>query len=75
MSVDLGRAKIYKEFEILKHRWRDTESVWKDVVRQEFDKEKWAPLEGSVLTCLGALDRLAPVLVQIREDCSNRSHF
>ncbi len=69
MSVDLGRATIFKEFEALRHRWADTDSIWKDVVREEFQKEKWAPLENSVLTCLSALDRIAPVLIQIREQC------
>ena len=78
MSVDLGRATLFKEFESLRHRWGDTESVWKDVVRADFDKDKWHPLEMSVLTCLSALDRIAPTLVQVREDCSNRGgsgHF
>lgn len=72
MSVDLGRATIFKEFEALRHKWADTEMIWKDVVRFEFEKEKWIPLEQTVLTVLGALDRLAPVLVQVREDCSRR---
>jgi hypothetical protein len=70
MSVDLGRATLFKEFEILRHRWADTEMVWKDVVREDFDKDKWHPLEQSVLTCLSALDRLAPVMVQVREQCA-----
>ena len=72
MSVDLGRATIFKEFEALRHRWTDTGSVWKDIVRIEFEKDKWIPLEQSVLTCMSALDRLAPVLIQVREDCSMR---
>jgi hypothetical protein len=73
MSVDLGRVTIYKEFEALKHRWNDTGSIWKDVVRQDFEKDKWSPMEAAVLATLSALDRLAPVLVQIREDCDKRS--
>jgi len=73
MSVDLGRATIFKEFEALKHRWNETGSIWKDVVRADFEKDKWSPLEASVLTTLSALDRLAPTLVQVREDCDNRS--
>lgn len=75
MSVDLGRATLFKEFEALKHHWANTESVWKDIVRQDFEKDKWRPLDASMLTCLSALDRLAPVLVQVREDCSKRSSY
>jgi hypothetical protein len=73
MSVDLGRNTIFKEFEVLKHRWNETESVWKDVVRVEFSRDKWVPLESSVMTALAALDRLTPILVQVREQCSGGS--
>ena len=72
MSVDLGRNTIFKEFEALKHRWNETESIWKDVVRTEFSKDKWVPLESAVLTALSALDRLTPILIQVREQCSDR---
>ena len=71
MSVDLGRNTIYKEFEALKHRWAETEAIWKDVVRAEFSKDKWQPLDSSVLTALAALDRLTPILIQVREQCSS----
>ena len=73
MSVDLGRATIFKEFEALRHRWNDTGSIWKDIVRQDFEKDKWNPMESAVLATLSALDRIAPVLVQLREDCDKRS--
>ena len=76
MSVDLGRTSIFKEFEVLRRKWVETESIWKDVVRLEFEKEKWQPLDSAVLVCLSALDRLTPVMIQVREDCSSRSgHF
>jgi len=75
MSVDLGRATIFKEFEALRHQWTDTGAIWKDVVRQDFEKDKWTPLEGAVLSCLSALDRIAPTLVQLREDCQKRASY
>lgn len=75
MSVDLGRTSIFKEFETLRIKWAESESLWKDVVREEFSKEKMTPLESAVLSCLSALDRLAPVMVQVREDCSSKSHY
>jgi len=75
MSVDLGRTSIFKEFETLRRSWAESEAIWKDTVRLEFAKDKWRPLETSVLTCLSALDRIAPVLVQVREDCSSRSQY
>ena len=73
MSVDLGRTTIFKEFEALKHRWKETESIWKDVVRAEFSKDKWEPLDSSVMVALSALDRLTPILIQVREQCSGHS--
>src|SRR5687768_17704341 len=47
-------------------------STWQDVVRQEFTEQSWNPLDMAVLTTLGAMDRLAPILTQVRHDCAGR---
>lgn len=75
MSVDLGRNRLFKEFETLRLRWGQTEHSWKDVVRQDFEKEHWNHLESMVLTTTAAADRLAPIIVQIRQDCSRPGEY
>ena len=72
MSLDMGRNRLFKEFEVLRVRWEQTELTWQDMVRGEFTKEYWDPLDLSLLTTLGAMDRLAPILTQVRQECAGR---
>jgi hypothetical protein len=72
MSLDMGRNRLFKEFDVLRLRWDQTQLTWQDVVRQEFTDGHWKPLDMAVLTTLGAMDRLAPILIQARQDCAGR---
>ena len=72
MSLDMGRNRLFKEFEVLRLRWEQAQLTWQDVVRAEFTQENWKPLDQAVLTALAAMDRLAPILVQVRQDCAGR---
>ena len=72
MSLDMGRNRLFREFETLRVRWDQAQLTWQDVVRQEFTEQDWNPLDLAVLTTLGAMDRLAPVLTQVRHDCAGR---
>ena len=42
------------------------------MVRHEFTEESWQPLDHAVLQTLGAMDRLAPVINQVRQECAGR---
>lgn len=72
MSIDMGRNRLFKEFEVLRLRWEQAQLTWQDVVRQEFTETQWNPLELAVLTTLGAMDRLGPILTQVRQECAGR---
>jgi len=72
MSLDMGRNRLFREFETLRLRWDQAQLTWQDVVRQEFTEQNWNPLDLAVLTTLGAMDRLAPILTQVRHDCAGR---
>jgi hypothetical protein len=39
-------------------------------VRREFEKTHWTALEERVRIALRAMDQLAPILTQVRHDCS-----
>lgn len=72
MSLEMSRNRIFKEFEVLRLRWEQTLLTWQDQVRQEFAADQWNQLDLAVLTTLGAMDRLAPVMNQVRQDCGSR---
>jgi hypothetical protein len=72
MSLDMGRNRLFREFETLRLRWDQAQLTWQDMVRQEFTEQSWNPLDLAVLSTLGAMDRLAPILTQVRHDCAGR---
>lgn len=72
MNLDADRYRLFREFELLRDHWQRTRRLWHDSVRDEFDKEHWAALEGAVLTTLGAMDRLAPIVNQMQQECAAR---
>jgi hypothetical protein len=72
MSLDMGRNRLFKEFEVLRLRWDQAQLTWQDVVRQEFTDENWTPLEQAVLATVAAMDRLAPIMAQAQHECAGR---
>ena len=72
MSLDMGRNRLFKEFDVARQRWDQTQLTWQDIVRHEFNEEHWKHLDLAVLTALGAMDRLAPILTQVRQECAGR---
>src|SRR5438128_1096176 len=56
MSLDMGRNRLFKEFEVLRLRWEQAQLTWQDVVRAEFTQENWRPLDQAVLTARAQLE-------------------
>jgi hypothetical protein len=69
LSLDTGRYQLYSSWKTLQERWAETDRYWRDAVRRQFEEQYWVPLEPAVLGTLIAVDRLAQVLVQARNDC------
>jgi hypothetical protein len=70
VSLDTGRYQLYSCWKTLQERWEHTDRYWRDPVRQQFEEQYWLPLEPAVLATLTAIDRLAQVLVQARNECA-----
>jgi hypothetical protein len=70
VSLDTGRYQLYSTWKTLQERWQETDRYWRDPVRQQFEEQHWSPLEPAVLSTLTAIDRLAQVLIQARNECS-----
>ena len=75
MSLDMGRNRLFKEFEVLQLRWEEAQVVWQDVVRQEFTEGHWTPLERAVISTVAAMDRLAPIMAQAQHECAGGREF
>ncbi|MFN4258895.1 MAG: hypothetical protein ACK4RK_06325 [Gemmataceae bacterium] len=71
MSLGTGRSRLYASLEALRHRWQQTQELWTDSVRRDFEENHWEPLEQQVVDVLHAIDQLAQVLAQAKQECSD----
>ena len=66
MSLDTTHDQLKAAWKLLSQRWEGTSALWRDAVRDRFEKEYWKPLETQVpATCKG-MSRLAQVIAQSR---------
>ena len=69
MSLTTGYMDLNAALKNVRLRWEDATPVWNDVVRREFEEQYWEPLVERTVAALRAIDRLAPVLLKLRQDC------
>jgi hypothetical protein len=50
--------------------WEQTRSGWNDAVSRDFEANHWETLETRVVAALRAMDRLAPIIMRAKRDCS-----
>ena len=71
MSLDTGRYQLYSALKTLRERWDATLEHWQDAVQQDFAETFWQPLEDRTRGALAAIDRLAQVVVRVRQECGD----
>ena len=69
MSVQDGKSLLNKALKDLMFRWADTKSQWKDVMAENFEKNRLGPLEMDLRSASGAMDNMAAILSKVRRDC------
>ena len=64
-----GRGKLYGTLKDLRLRWDDTERLWRDPVRRDFEENVWNPLVELSQAAIRGIDRLDQVLRQMQHEC------
>jgi len=64
-----GRGKLYGTLKDLRLRWEDTERLWRDSVRRDFEENVWIPLVELSQAAIRGIDRLDQVLRQMQHEC------
>jgi len=72
MKVDAGRGKLYSALKTVRHQWDAFEESWQDPVRVDFEEHLWDPLNRLSTDALHAIDQLAQIFAQMRNDCEGR---
>lgn len=70
MDVSTDRAKLHNTMRDLRALWHDLQEVWDDPVRRDFEKTYVDALEARVLAATRAMDQLAHILHEVRNQCS-----
>lgn len=69
MSLGSGRFQLANAFKSLKAEWEATESVWRDIVRQEFAEAYVDPLAIRLAAVITAMDRLDLAMTKMKQEC------
>lgn len=65
-----GTGRLHESMKSLRLRWNETQEVWDDVRRREFEAQYLTPLESQLTSTLEKMRRLAQVFAQARQECS-----
>ncbi|HMF15233.1 MAG TPA: hypothetical protein VKE94_23120 [Gemmataceae bacterium] len=70
MHLTTSAMELNAALKTLRLLWEETRAGWSDAVSRDFESNHWETLETRVVAALRAMDRLAPILMQAKRDCS-----
>ena len=62
-DLSIVASSLQHAMKTLRFRWDETQDVWNDSVRRQFDEQYIVPLEPQVSTTLKAAKRMVDILV------------
>jgi hypothetical protein len=74
MRFGTTRSQIYDAQKTARAKWQATEDHWDDNVRREHGEVIVDELDKAVSNILRAIDQLATMFVQIRQECEHRPY-
>ncbi|MBP3953833.1 hypothetical protein J8F10_00775 [Gemmata sp. G18] len=69
MRFGATRSQIYDAQKTARAKWNETFTSWDDTVHQEHEERVVEPLDRAVSDALRAIDQLAVLFTQIRQEC------
>lgn len=73
MRFGTTRSQIYDAQKTARAKWDATQDVWDDDVRRAHGETVVEPLDAAVGDALRAIDQLAVLFTQIRQECEFES--
>ena len=70
MQLTTSAMELNAALKTLRLLWEETRAGWSDAVSRDFEANHWATLETRVVAALRAMDRLAPVLMRAKRECT-----
>jgi hypothetical protein len=70
MSLNSASVELTDGMKTLGAVWDEARTGWTDAIAEDFEQRFWTPLQAQTSDAVGAIDRLATVLMQVRRECS-----
>jgi hypothetical protein len=70
MSLNSASVELTDGMKTLGTVWDEARTGWTDAIAEDFEQRFWTPLQAQTSDAVGAIDRLATVLMQVRRECS-----
>ena len=70
MGLYEGRGQLGKLIKDLQLRWHETRMNWDDEQARRFEERYIEPMEQDLRVALSAMDDMAAILSQVRQECS-----
>jgi hypothetical protein len=70
MSLTAASIGLSDGLKTAANLYDEARAGWDDPVSEAFENNYWIPLKSQVEATLAALNRLGPILVRARQDCS-----
>jgi len=67
-SINRARENILNEWKLLRHKWENTKSQWKDKAGIQFEKEYMEEFDPTVTAALDKLTELNKVISQAKRN-------
>lgn len=67
MSLNLIHDEFQQSAQHVRHQWQQTVYVWDDQVRWQFEGDFWQPLNMQLIATSQAMEALAQVISQARQ--------
>jgi hypothetical protein len=74
MRFGTTRSQIYDAQKTARAKWQATEDDWNDQVRRDHGEVIVDELDKAVSNILRAIDQLATLFVQIRQECEHQPY-
>jgi hypothetical protein len=69
MKFGASRSQLYDAQQTARAHWLGTLEAWDDTARSQFEETIWIPLDDATSRVIRAIDQLATIFTQIRQDC------
>jgi hypothetical protein len=68
--MSAGSTKLQYALKNLRLRWEETQEMWSDAVRVDFETRHLHPVETQVSATVRAMEKIDEIMLKMKQECS-----